>query len=84
MVSGVTYRFDLNDKGGTSRGAKGYGEFQGIVNSQKVTVKLEMSCPLVGDNEAKGTVTPIEAPIIIGAKCKKDGHPVDGYFVING
>lgn len=82
---GTTYRFDLNDVGGTSKGAEGTAYFETISNGKKVKIGFYMTCPLIGKNKAEASLSPKDAPIIVGAKIEnRSGHPANGYFTVNG
>ncbi|WP_431167900.1 hypothetical protein, partial [Tenacibaculum halocynthiae] len=55
---GTTYRFDLNDVRGTSKGAEGTGYFETISNGKKVKIGFYMACPLIGKNKAEASLSP--------------------------
>jgi len=77
--------FDLNDKGGTSRGAEGTVTFQARDKDSKKTfeIALTMSCPLIGNNKADYTITPKNSPFVVSAKVpSQSGHPIEGFFEI--
>ncbi|EJO4031971.1 hypothetical protein AB2301_17410 [Vibrio cholerae] len=85
ILSHSELSFDLNDKGGTSRGAEGTVTFEAWDkdSKQKIQIALTMSCPLIGDNKATYTITPDNVPFVVSAKVpSQSGHPIDGIFEI--
>ena len=82
-------RFELNDKGGTSKGAEGSVFYTGVDPKSGgnpegiVHIKLYMSCPLSGSNKAE-VPEKDNAKILVSAVVgDRSGHPADGYFTIH-
>ena len=86
---GQSVRFELIDKGGTSRGAEGSVFYTGVDPKSGgdpkgiVHIKLYMTCPLSGKNQAEVQHKDNDKIIVSAVVGDRSGHPADGYFTIH-
>ncbi len=79
---GDRFRTDLNDVGGTSRGAEGSITFFVIGDDGPDFIKFYGSCPVTGDNVLKATVDDPQVVKVEVGSYAKSGHPLPGNFYV--